>query len=422
MRKGRSPAPAERNGPTNAAPDAPHDRAGFYAELQRLRQHFEAMQPELEVTLRDPVLDVEGYVVVWNTGISAGGPLPGCAKGGTRITPNVSLDEVKMLARTMALKNAAAGLPLGGAKSGLKLDPSAPGFEKRYRRFVRLCAPLLYENGGPFGGFGFDIGARPEHALWACDELKSTRCFTGKPVHMGGTDYDREGIAGLGVAVAGATMLEVKGESPAQASFAVQGMGAMGAAVLRYFSETGARLAALGDPRYGGTWTFDAPLSAELHRALATQDSETAKPLLANEGTRVSREPEDVLYLGVDVLFPCAVQNVITERNAQRVQARYVCEGANGPVTEVARTSLHIRGIGLIPDFIANSGGVIAAFVELTSKAADKAEQAKALTREKIAANVRELFAIAERNQAEPQHAGLYTALAKIEVSSGRAG
>jgi glutamate dehydrogenase/leucine dehydrogenase len=413
------PAPAERNGPTNAAPDVPHDRAGFYTELQRLKQHFEAMQPELEVTLRDPVLDVEGYVVVWNTGISAGGPLPGCAKGGTRITPNVSLDEVKMLARTMALKNAAAGLPLGGAKSGLKFDPSAPGFEKRYRRFVRLCAPLLYENGGPFGGFGFDIGARPEHALWACDELKSTRCFTGKPLHMGGTDYDREGIAGLGVAVAGATMLEVKGESPAQASFAVQGMGAMGAAVLRHFSETGARLAALGDPRYGGTWTFDAPLSAELHRALATQDSETAKPLLANEGTRVSREPEDVLYLGVDVLFPCAVQNVITERNAQRVQARYVCEGANGPVTEVARTSLHIRGIGLIPDFIANSGGVIAAFVELTSKAADKAEQAKALTREKIAANVRELFAIAERNQAEPQHAGLYMALAKIKESSG---
>ncbi|HXV08454.1 MAG TPA: Glu/Leu/Phe/Val dehydrogenase dimerization domain-containing protein [Burkholderiales bacterium] len=401
-----------------AAATARTDRAAFYAELQRLKQHFEAMQPELEVTLRDPALDVEGYVVVWNTGISAGGPLPGCAKGGTRITPNASLDEVKMLARTMALKNAAAGLPLGGAKSGLKLDPSAPGFEERYRRFVRLCAPLLYENGGPFGGFGFDIGARPEHALWACDELKSTRCFTGKPVHMGGTDYDREGIAGLGVAVAGGTMLEVKGESPAQASFAVQGMGAMGAAVLRYFSETGARLAALGDPRYGGTWTFDAPPSADLHGALARQDSETAKPLLANEGTCVSRDPQEVLYLETDILFPCAVQNVITEHNAPRVQARYVCEGANAPVSEAARTSLHARGVALVPDFIANPGGVIAAFVELTSQSADKAEEAKSLTREKIAANVRELFAIAERHRAEPQHAGLYMALAKISQTS----
>src|SRR6478736_2351606 len=185
------------------------DREAFRAELKRLQALFETMPPELEVTVRDPALGVEGYVVVWNTGISAGGPLERSGKGGTRITPTVTLEEVKMLARTMALKNAAAGLPLGGAKSGLKLDPSTAGFERQYRRFVRLCAPFLHENGGPFGGFGFDIGARPEHALWACDELGSTRSFTGKPLHMGGTDYDREGIAGLGVAVAGATVLEV---------------------------------------------------------------------------------------------------------------------------------------------------------------------------------------------------------------------
>jgi glutamate dehydrogenase (NAD(P)+) len=82
---------------------------------------------------------------------------------------------------------------------------------------------------------------------------------------------------------------------------------------------------------------------------------------------------------------------------------------------------LHARGIALVPDFIANPGGVIAAFVELTSKGADKAGEAKSLTREKIAANVRELFAIAERYHAEPQHAGLYMALAKIKESSGRA-
>ena len=255
----------------------PRDRATFDARLKTLRDSFEAMQPELEVTVRDPALGVEGYVVVWNTGISVGGPLERSAKGGTRITPNVTLDEVKMLARTMALKNAAAGLPLGGAKSGLKLDPAAAGFEQQYRRFVQLCTPFLHENGGPFGGFGFDIGARPEHALWACDELQSTRSFTGKPLSMGGTDYDREGIAGLGVAVAGATLMRIKGVDPSGASFAVQGMGAMGAAVLRYFSETGARLSALADPKYDGTWTFDRPLSAELQAALVTQDVGTRK-------------------------------------------------------------------------------------------------------------------------------------------------
>jgi len=397
----------------------PEGKQAFRAELKALKDQFDRMAPELEVTVRDPALGVEGYVVVWNTDITAGGPLEGCAKGGTRITPQVTLEEVKMLARTMALKNAAAGLPLGGAKSGLKLDPLAPGFEKQYRRFVRLCTPFLYENGGAFGGFGFDIGARPEHALWACDELKSTRSFTGKPLNMGGTDYDREGIAGLGVAVAGGAMLEVKGESATKTTFAVQGVGALGAAVLRYFSETGARLAALGDPRYGGTWALDLPLSAELHRALAMQDIAAAKSRLPKEGKRISDRPENVLYQPVDILFPCAVQNVITADNVGHIQARYVCEGANGPVTAEARQNLHSRGILLVPDFIANPGGVIAAFVELTSGSANKAEEAKALARDKIDANVRKLFEIAERYGVDPQDAGMYMALTKI-MGTGR--
>ncbi|HTT36415.1 MAG TPA: Glu/Leu/Phe/Val dehydrogenase dimerization domain-containing protein [Burkholderiales bacterium] len=394
-----------------------NDRKQFYSELDALRAGFDAMAPELEATVRDPALGVEGYIVVWNTGISVGGPLERCGKGGTRITASVSLEEVKMLARTMALKNAAAGLPLGGAKSGLRLDPSAPGFERQYRRFVRLCAPLLVENGGPFGGFGYDLGARPEHALWACDELQSTRCFTGKPLGMGGTDYDREGIAGLGVAVAGSTMMEAQGASPAHAGFAVQGMGALGAAVLRYFSETGACLAALGDPRYGGTWTFDRPLSAALHQALVQQDAQAASSLLAKEATLISGNAEEVLYRKVDILFPCAVQNVITEENVARVQATHVCEGANGPITEAARTELTRRGVPLVPDFIANSGGIIAAFVELTSTASDKVDEAKALTRQKIAANVREMFEIARRCQAQPQHVALYMALTRINAN-----
>jgi glutamate dehydrogenase (NAD(P)+) len=393
---------------------ASSEREAFYTELKSLQAYFEGMRPELEATLRDPSMGVEGYVVVWNTGISAGGPLERCGKGGTRITPSVSLDEVKMLARTMALKNAAAGLPLGGAKSGLRLDPDAPGFERQYRRFVRLCAPLLHENGGVFGGFGFDIGGRPEQALWACDELGSTRCFTGKPLHMGGTDYDREGIAGLGVAVAGATMMEHRGNEPAHATFAVQGLGAMGAAVLRYFSETGARMTALGDPRYGGTWIFDRPLSSGLHEALVRQDTAQAAALMGNEGTKISSDAEAVLYAQADILFPCAVQNVITPDNADRTRTRYVCEGANSPVTETARSSLHRRGVGVVPDFIANPGGVIAAFVELTSTSTAKAQEAKALTREKIAANVRRVFEIAERHDCEPQHAALYLALNRI--------
>lgn len=388
------------------------DAVKFYDQLADLKTRFAEMKPELETTVRDPELGVEGYVVVWNTQISVGGPMERSGKGGTRVTSSVTMDEVKMLARTMALKNAAAGLPLGGSKSGLRADTSAPDFERKYRRFVKLCAPFLRENGGPFGGFGFDLGAQPQQAIWACDELKSTTCFTGKPLSMGGTDYDREGIAGLGVAVAGQTMMQVRNVKPQ--TFAVQGMGAMGAAVLRYFSETGARLSAMADPKYGGTWTFTKPLSSELQSALITQDVATANKLLPSEGQKISDDSEDVLYQQTDILFPCAVQNVLTETNSVKVKAKFVCEGANGPCTEEAREKFHELGIYLTPDFIANSGGVIAAFVELTSKSSKKADEAKAMTREKIAANVREMYALADRYAAAPQDAGLYTALSKI--------
>lgn len=386
----------------------------FYDQLSDLQTRFATMKPELETTVRDPELGVEGYIVVWNTAISIGGPMERSGKGGTRVTTSVTMDEVKMLARTMALKNAAAGLPLGGSKSGLRADTSAPDFEKKYRRFVKLCAPFLRENGGPFGGFGFDLGAQPQQAIWACDELKSTTCFTGKPLSMGGTDYDREGIAGLGVAVAGQTMMEVRGVKPGESTFAVQGMGAMGAAVLRYFSETGARLNALADPKYGGTWIFVNPLTDKLKTALIMQDVDSVNKLLVKEGQKISDDSEDVLYQDTDILFPCAVQNVLTETNSVKVKAKFVCEGANGPCTEEARTKFHELGIYLVPDFIANAGGVIAAFVELTSKATQKADEAKTMTRTKIASNVREMYGLADRFGAEPQHAGMFMALSKI--------
>ncbi len=386
----------------------------FAQALAALQERFAALKPEVEETVRDPALGIEGYIVVWNTGISVGGPVERSGKGGTRITPDVTLDDVRMLARTMALKNAAAGLPMGGAKSALRADPTAPDFEKKYRRFVQLCKPFLLENGGRYGGFGFDIGGRPEHALWACDELKSTRCFTGKPLAMGGTDYDREGIAGLGVAVAGQTLMQERGRDPARATFAIQGMGAMGAAVFRYFRETGARLAALGDPKYGGTWIFDKAPGEELAQAIIKQDVEAVKAGLAREAKNIAPGAEDVLYQECDILFPCAIQNVVTAANVARLRARFVSEGANGPLDDAARLALHVRGVPVVADFIANPGGIIAAFVEMTSSSTQKAEEAKALTRAKITENVKEMNRLAQEYNVPLHQAGLYMALDRI--------
>ncbi len=127
----------------------------FHTQLADYQKRFDAMEPEQKIVLEDKAAGIEGYIVVWNTGISHSGPLKGAAKGGTRIHPELTLDEVAMLARKMALKNAAAGLPLGGAKSGLRGNPDHPDFEKTYKRFVELAKPHFYENGGACGGLRF---------------------------------------------------------------------------------------------------------------------------------------------------------------------------------------------------------------------------------------------------------------------------
>ncbi len=398
-------------------------RDSFNTELYDLEERFDALEPELAETLTDPDTGVEGYVVVWNTDISVGGPLERMGKGGTRVTPKTSLDEIKMLARIMALKNAAAGLPLGGSKSGLKADSKAPDFEKTYRRFVSLAAPYLHENGGIFGGFGYDIGARPEMPHWACDELNSLKCFTGKPLDMGGTDYDKEGIAGLGVAVAAKAALEYDQKPIKGSTFSVQGLGAMGAAIIKYFSEYGGALMGIADPRIGGSYIFNTPAPPSLISALSIGDTEQIKNEI--EGVDIKEHSKDcqiALYADVDVVFPAAVQDVISTENQMEIKADYVCEGANNPSSEGARTKLFDRGVTVIPDFIANPGGVIAAYVELTSdippeenvKTRHNPEKAKARTIKKISENVSRVMDLARTLDIEPVHAARYIALKNI--------
>lgn len=408
----------------------PFQTAGaFHRSYEELKERFHGMEEELSVTVRDPAQGVEGYVVVWNTAICRGGPFErngkGCGKGGTRVLPDLELKDVKRLARAMAEKNAAAGLPLGGAKSGLRYDSSAPDYEEKYRRFVKLVqnAGILAEHGGIFGGFGYDIGGRPPHnAHWACDELGSPHSFTGKPAELGGTDYDREGIAGLGVAAAARTLLEEKGKTAAGTRFAVQGTGAMGSAVIRYFSEYGGTLHSLADPKYGGTWLLPDGASTALTGALAGQDTETASALLQKEGRLLSADCQDVLYQHVDMLFPCALEDVITVGNAGRIKAPFISEGANNPTHDDAHEILFQNGTIVIPDIIANAGGIIAAYVELTHEADPeenartrvKTQAAKDMTERKIADNVRELLRYVDILGIRPDKAGDYMAYRNI--------
>ena len=374
----------------------------FYQELELLKQQFDSMEPELEMTFSDPDMDVEGFVVVWNTEISKNGPLyvegKGCGKGGTRIMEGLSLDDVKRLARAMAEKNSSAGLPLGGAKSGLNADPNAPDYEIKWKRFVRLVkeSGILKEDGGIFGGFGYDIGGKPPlNALWTIEELGSGKSFTGKPLDKGGTDYDKIGIAGLGVAIAGKTLLEESDHKVNGATFAVQGVGAMGSAVIRYFVELGGNLKSVSDPKFGGTWIFDD------NAANKFIENPTIENLEA-EAQKISSSNEDALYQDVDIIFPCALEDSITKENAGKIQSLFMAEGANNPTTDEAHEILFNNNVLVAPDILANPGGIIAAFVEMTSDSENKANEAMDMTRERVANNIRDMISMVRELNVRP--------------------
>lgn len=391
---------------------AQRTQSDFFAKLHQDTLEFHRMEPEVQLTVRDPALDVTGFVVVWNV-LEEGG----MAKGGTRVTPTVTLDEVGMLARTMALKNAAAGLPLGGAKSGIRGNPASPGFKAQFQSIARRFMPLFPEHGGPFGGLGFDIGGRPEFVEWFIEATGMPQRFTGKPAHLGGTDYDVHGIAGLGVAVAARAALQWNGDDAVGKTFSVQGLGAMGAGVVRYFSQYGGRLRWVSDPVAGGAFelpeNLDDATHASIVTAISSMDRSTTRQLLSEHAVSMGA-PQQVLYAPADVLFPCAVHDVIHSGNVSEIQAPLVVEGANGPCTKETRETLQSMGKLVLPDFLANSGGIIAAHVEMTSAAEDKASEAMQRTEQIIDRNVRRVLDDARGLEVTPYNAAMSLALSRI--------
>jgi glutamate dehydrogenase (NAD(P)+) len=252
-------------------------------------------------------------------------------------------------------------------------------------------------------------------------ELGSTRCFTGKPVEMGDTDYDVEGIAGLGVSVAAETWLEETGQSPSSASIAVQGAGAMGAAVCRYATDAGMTLRYLADPRLGGCWQIESEFDGALRDAVVRMDFDAVKAEL-EAGPHICMDLDDVLVQAVDILFPCAVQYVIDSDNVDTINAKAVVEGANNPCTNDARSELYARGVTVVPDFIANPGGAIAANVELVSEVTNeenartgaKVTEAMEFTRTKVSTNVRQMLELADSVGVDPVRAGLYLSYQRV--------
>jgi len=287
----------------------------------------------------------------------------GPAKGGIRFHPSTDLDEVRALAMWMTWKCALIGIPYGGAKGGVAVDPrllSRNELERVTRRYASEIMPII----GPEKDIPApDVGTDEQTMAWMMDTYSAhkgytvTGVVTGKPTSVGGS-LGRGGATSRGVMFATFSALREAGVDHRGATVAVQGFGKVGGLAAQFLHDAGCNVVAVSDVK-GGVHNPAGLNPAALLRHLRTG----ADSVVGYPGTDTITN-EELLELDVDILVPAALEGVLHEENAARVQARFVVEGANGPTTPDADAILHDRGILVVPDILANSGGVAVSYFE----------------------------------------------------------
>jgi glutamate dehydrogenase (NAD(P)+) len=331
---------------------------GLNASQRRLlKEPFREVSVKVPVRMDDGTLEIfRGYRVQHN---GARGPF----KGGIRYSPDVNEDEVRALAEAMTWKTALADIPFGGAKGGVNCDPlrlSKAELERVTRKFIAHIRHVL----GPMRDIPApDMGTNPQVMAWILDEFSSRQgyspaCVTGKPVELGGS-VGRNRATGRGVVIVLGEHLRELNRTLEGLRVVVQGFGNVGASVGLLLADQGAEIVAVGDI-FGAVAGVDG-------RSLPVQElAEYAK----REGTVVGFpksipiDPEELLLLDCDVLIPAAAECVLHAGNAERVRATTIAEAANLPTTPEADEILGRKGVSIIPDILANAGGVIVSYFE----------------------------------------------------------
>lgn len=294
-------------------------------------------------------------------------------KGGIRFHPGVSLDEVSALATLMSLKNSAVSLPYGGAKGGIQVNPRELSANE-LERLSRLYVDKIYHYIGPDKDVPApDVNTDAQVMAWMSDQYGmikgafSPGAFTGKPIVLGGS-YGREVATSFG----GIVILEeflaqsdkYKNKSKKEITVAVQGLGNVGANAARILFEKGYKIVAVSDSK-GGILKkdgIDVAKVLELQKQGETAGKEIKIQEIGYECEKISNE--QLLMLDVDVLIPAAIEDQIHEKNVGGVKAKIVLELANGPVTLEADRALTKNGVEILPDVIANAGGVVGSYFE----------------------------------------------------------
>lgn len=311
----------------------------------------------LPVTMDDGSIKVfEGYRVIHST-------ILGPSKGGIRFDPHVNLDEVKALAAWMTWKCAVVDIPYGGGKGGVTCNPremSAGEIERLMRSYTQAMMGVF----GPDQDIPApDMGTGPREMAWLMDQYSRNKgmtvsaVVTGKPIVMGGS-LGRTEATGRGVMVSALAAMEKLKINPYKATCAVQGFGNVGSWAARLLAERGLKVVAVSD--ISGAYYNENGI--DIDSAIAYRDKNKGSLEGYAEVQKIAGD--DLLTLNVDVLVPAATEDVITGSNAGKIQARLIVEGANGPTSSKADNIIFEKGISVVPDILANAGGVTVSYFE----------------------------------------------------------
>ena len=318
--------------------------------------------PERTLEVSIPVKMDDGTTKVFTGYRSQHSTILGPAKGGVRYHQNVSMDEVKTLAFWMTCKCAVAGLPYGGGKGGIIVDPSKLSkaeLERLTRGYIDKIAPIIGEKRDIPAP---DMNTNAQIMGWMMDEYSKLAgqyepgFITGKAISVGGS-LGRTAATGRGVVVAALEALKLQGIQPYEATAAVQGFGNVGSWTAKLFCDAGVKVIALSDV-YGAIFKADGFDCYDVDAYVKKTGSIVGYP-----GSKAITNA-DLLAMEVTVLAPCAIELQLTAENAAAVQASIICEGANGPTTPEADDILEAKGVMVIPDILANGGGVTVSYFE----------------------------------------------------------
>ncbi|CAN5470685.1 glutamate dehydrogenase [soil metagenome] len=329
------------------------------AWAQLIRSPFREMRVEVPLHREDGSLEVyTGFRVQHN---GARGPF----KGGIRYSPLVDFDEVRALAEMMSYKTALVGVPFGGGKGGINVDPrrlTIKELEQLTRRYISRIHLIL----GPSRDVPApDLGTNAQTMAWIVDQYgrqhgHSPAVVTGKPIELGGSE-GREQATGRGVVMTACEAMNDLGRSLKDARIVVQGFGNVGLNAALIFAEHGAKIVGISDIS-GGVHAPEGLDLNELRRYKDSREDGTIKGY--SEGGAQFVSHEDFIGLDCDVLVPAAIESAIHEGNVHTVKAAVIVEGANLPVTPSADKTLAEKGVLVVPDILANAGGVTVSYFE----------------------------------------------------------